>query len=136
MQKHAILTQQQDQFSGHILNILCNCNRKQRIVNQFGNNWYFILQCPSCHVWLIHKYWCFWTGCVLYNYQINISLVMQGIVATGFAFGGQCNKEFVENLNLNATVKDLWKSITILSKLWAEMRTSLYWLTVYVLRPE
>jgi len=31
---------------------------------------------------------------------------MQGIVATCFAFGGQFNKEFVENLNLNATVKE------------------------------
>ena len=33
---------------------------KQRIVIPFGNNWYFIVQCQCCHVWLIglYKYSC------------------------------------------------------------------------------
>ena len=43
----------------------------------------------------------------LYNYKINITRVMQGIAATYFAFGRLFNKEFVEILNLNATVKAL-----------------------------
>jgi hypothetical protein len=35
---------------------------KQRIVIPFGNNWYFIVQCQCCHVWLIglYKYSCLW----------------------------------------------------------------------------
>ncbi len=42
----------------------------------------------------------------LYNYEINITRAMQGIVATCFAFGGQFIKDFVTNLKLNATVKE------------------------------
>ena len=51
---------------------------------------------------------------------------MQGTVATRFAFGDQFNEEFVENLNLNATVNGFVKIDQHLSKLWAEMRTSLF----------
>ncbi len=49
----------------------------------------------------------------LYNNKINITLVMQGIVASRFRYGGQYNNQFVENLNLNATVKEFKKSANI-----------------------
>ena len=52
---------------------------------------------------------------------------MQGIVATHFSYGEQCNNQFDENFNRNARNNEgILKIGQHLSKIWAEVWTPLF----------
>jgi len=67
-------------------------------------------------------------------FNTNIS---QSSVVTQLRCGGIVNEDFVANLlvNLSVKVKELWKSVNILAKLWATLQWLVfYWLTVQTSR--
>ena len=62
---------------------------------------------------VVHQWsFCVRTACIwiFYNTKINITWVKQSIVATRFRYVGQYNNQFVENLSLNATVKEFFEN--------------------------